>query len=69
MSQHPKHLKIGKKLNARSNVWYQATYRENGNPFPVTVLEVKDRTALIKYTNLPNAAPFRCLISSLYNPY
>jgi hypothetical protein len=58
-----------KKLNTDANVWCQTSNRENNNPFPVVVLEVKAKIALVGYQNLPTAGPFRVRISSLYNPF
>src|SRR5687768_11837491 len=55
-------------LNINSDVWCQTTSRENNNPFPVVVLEVKGKTAIVKYRNYPTAEPFSVRVSSLYNP-
>jgi hypothetical protein len=55
-------------LNIHSDVWCQTTSRENNNPFPVVVLDVKGKTATVKYRNYPTAEPFSVQVSSLYNP-
>ncbi len=56
-------------VNLNENVWCQTTSREHNNPFPVIVLEVKGKTALINYMNQHNTEPFKVRISSLYNPF
>lgn len=60
---------MNKELNIHSNVWCQVASRENNNPFPVVVLEVKGKTALVKYMNAQSIEPFRVRLSSLYNPF
>lgn len=55
-----------KKLNTIENVWYHT----KGKDFPVSVMHVKGKSALVKPVNPQlQLGTFAVRLSSLYNPY
>jgi hypothetical protein len=57
-------------LNTIENVWHQSKGRENGNPFPVSVVRVTGKMALVKPINPQlQLGTFKVRLSSLYNSY
>lgn len=54
-----------KEIKEGLGAMYQATTRNNNNPFLVKVLEIKNKTATVCTYNQPRIE-FKCKLSSLY---